>query len=99
MIPNILTSFNFPFTVNPQKVPEIIGLRPEYTTEETIQITCKSERSYPAAELNFFIDNEAVRFGFLKCFLFYHRNYHCISFGSYAIIFLFFNKRQSIKNI
>ena len=48
------------FTVNPQKKPEIIGLRPEYTTEETITITCKSERSYPAAELNFFIDNEAV---------------------------------------
>ena len=47
-------------SVNPQKGPEIIGLRPEYTTDETITITCKSESSYPAADLNFFIDNEAV---------------------------------------
>ena len=51
---------NIYFSVRPQGRPEIIGLRQEYTTDQTIDVTCKSERSYPAAELSFFINDEPV---------------------------------------
>ena len=48
--------------MGPPKGPEIVGLRPEYTSDETVDVTCKSERSHPAAELNFLINDEPVSY-------------------------------------
>ena len=49
------------FTVRPESRPEIIGVRPEYTLDKAIDVLCTSKRSYPASQLDFFINDEPVR--------------------------------------
>jgi hypothetical protein len=47
-------------SVRPESGPQILGLRPEYNVEETIDVMCTSARAYPAAQLDFFINDEPV---------------------------------------
>ena len=52
---------NLSISVRPESGPEILGLRPSYTAEEKIDVVCRSEKSYPASQLDFFINDEPVR--------------------------------------
>ena len=56
--------YNFLFSsclsVRPESGPEIIGLRPEYNENELIDVFCTSAKSYPASQLDFFINDEPV---------------------------------------
>ena len=48
--------------VRPESKPQMSGLKPEYTTDEVIDVVCTSKRSYPAAKIVFFVNDEPVRF-------------------------------------
>ena len=48
------------FSVRPEGAPEIIGLRQSYTSDESIEVICTSKRSFPAAKLDFLINDEPV---------------------------------------
>merc|ERR1712029_792627 len=37
-----------------------MGVRPEYTLDKAIDILCTSKRSFPASQLDFFINDEPV---------------------------------------
>ena len=50
------------FPVRPESKPQMSGLKPEYTTDEVIDVVCTSKRSYPAAKIVFFVNDEPVRF-------------------------------------
>ena len=58
---SILIQLSLPFAVRPESGPRIRGLLPEYGAEDVIDVMCVSSRSYPAPQLDFFIDNEPVR--------------------------------------
>jgi len=49
---------NLTVIIRPEGGPEIIGLRPIYTNDESIEVICTSKRSYPAAKLDFLINDE-----------------------------------------
>lgn len=44
--------------IRPEGDPQIHGLRPSYNSEESIEVTCTSKRSFPAANLQFLINDE-----------------------------------------
>ena len=48
------------FSVRPESKPQIYGLRHEYSSDEIIDVLCTSKRSFPAAKIDFFINDEAV---------------------------------------
>ena len=52
----------YSFAVRPESRPEILGVSPEYTLDKAIDVLCTSKRSYPAAQLDFFINDEPVSF-------------------------------------
>jgi len=51
---------NLTVIIRPESRPEIIGVRPEYTLDKAIDVLCTSKRSYPASQLDFFINDEPV---------------------------------------
>lgn len=53
--------FNRKFFQSPFTFHTIFYLKiPEYTTDEVIDVQCTSRRSYPAAKIDFFINDEPV---------------------------------------
>ena len=52
--------------VGPTDPPEIHGLEPEYASDGEIDVGCILKDSFPAAQLDFFIDNEPVRWNEIK---------------------------------
>ena len=46
--------------VRPEAPPEIQGLQPEYALHETVDVMCTSARAFPAAQLDFFVNDEPV---------------------------------------
>ena len=46
--------------VRPEAPPQIQGLQPEYALHETVDVMCTSARAFPAAELDFFVNDEPV---------------------------------------
>jgi len=48
------------FAVRPEGGPEIRGLRAEYAADDIIDVMCTSRRAFPAAHLDFFINDEPV---------------------------------------
>ena len=57
----------FYITVRPESRPEILGFFDEYTLDKAIDALCTSKRSYPAAQLDFFINDEPVSLGIIVC--------------------------------
>ena len=46
--------------VRPEAPPQIQGLQPEYALHETVDVMCTSARAFPAAKLDFFVNDEPV---------------------------------------
>ena len=59
----ILFFLSLSITVRPESRPEILGFFDEYTLDKAIDALCTSKRSYPAAQLDFFINDEPVSLG------------------------------------
>eukprot|EP00093_Oithona_nana_P009476 09476.XXX_613798_623475_1 [CDS] Oithona nana genome sequencing. len=51
---------NLSVIIRPESRPEILGVSPEYTLDKAINVLCTSKRSYPASQLDFFINDEPV---------------------------------------
>ena len=64
---NIIFSLSLSITVRPESRPEILGFFDEYTLDKAIDALCTSKRSYPAAQLDFFINDEPVSLGIIVC--------------------------------
>ena len=67
MIPIFHNNNIFYITVRPESRPEILGFFDEYTLDKAIDALCTSKRSYPAAQLDFFINDEPVSLGIIVC--------------------------------
>ena len=65
MIPIFHNNNIFYITVRPESRPEILGFFDEYTLDKAIDALCTSKRSYPAAQLDFFINDEPVSLGII----------------------------------
>lgn len=46
--------------IRPEAPPQIQGLQPEYALHETVDVMCTSARAFPAAKLDFFVNDEPV---------------------------------------
>ena len=56
----LLTPTYFHFAVRPEAPPQIQGLLPEYALHDTVDVMCTAARAFPAAKLDFFVNDEPV---------------------------------------
>ena len=58
----LLTPTYFNFAVRPEAPPQIQGLLPEYALHDTVDVMCTAARAFPAASLDFFVNDEPVSY-------------------------------------
>ena len=56
----MLTALDHFLSVRPEAPPQIQGLQSEYALDETVDVLCTSARAFPAAQLDFFVNDEPV---------------------------------------